>query len=1388
MTPKAKAKAVQIKNEGKGRKPDDSLALRIIMQLARITDHAPKASFKRALVFLLSACLAISLMPQVLSTKKAEAADGEDDATLDIAIDEAPGETQSQKQSGSQQGTAESDPLTSSLSGLSPFSYSDDNTIGDYTDVTFYVLINKQWTKVNQDGTLYDEDSGADYVPVRITGHDSSWGGADHMIITGDVLYNVYKNFGFTSEGYHDPSSGANRHGYRIFANTIQGGSEEKLIWADGAAPWYSANDTAYSNAKAWQTPLRVSKNDAGHYRRPSAVFYIPNNKKGNDAFFDNSAGSAWASGMPRDNAAVKAANTFYSLSVTDPDGVFSGTTLPSESYVLTGNDASVTLPTPTGDASWHVFRSGNASELVEGTDYQKSIDEAGKTVLSFTNVTAPIIISTSANGSNRITFSFDVSVANSIVRAGVINSQSILVDGELDNGSTTAKLIWEGSTGQIVPWPKTTGDDDDPILATTADNRELNGNKRKLRYAFEGWKAEGSDTVFGKDATLADIANAVGNHLDNVKVEGVWTCTQYIEDEGERINTVNFYVSLSSKVMSTDQELAQSNYSASVAASFVGDTGIYKRAAYGSGSYLVSTPMGNTTMAYDADHTIRRMDRGADDHEQYKGISIYGVPDDEDVMRSIREEAKANPNNPKAQVTLDGVQIDPEDLTTDNFSIRWYTMKYHKDDGWHVDGILVHKTQDIVVTKTFLGDPALFAEIAAEHTDASDYDLENAFSITSTATTDPASDGTVEASEATEARLILRKAGTLTANDSKQSCIGYSSMETSSTGMVTYRWKLPAASGQWYNLTENNTCRNDDAAGGLSESSWYRTYNIDDASGAHNLWENLDSGGVAIKAVPQDVDIAESDRQTVAFRNLYAKTGTFTLFKIDENSNDGLANIVFDLEKADGTPIDFNLIRKKGTSVYTYAAQADDDAGTTVKPDENGRLALETDADGFLFAELPQDTYYLKERIPDGYVGATTIKLQVNAEGEHTVSVEELSPGADETSKGGWVEGAWNAEKNMGMLTVKNRSEVLLTVTAQVKWGSSELFGDTDPQIASVFLHCNGSAASDEDGDALKAVFEPSETVDGLYLATWKNLPLYVDGKVASYTLYEQEIGADAYNRLYDIEYNEATGSFDVSRHTEDGVHGFTDYRVSYGNAQYAGALPQDDEIADKSAADTASTVAAWVKEGKFDKSSATWTDDDGTIAHAKHLLLPLLNTLGEGTISFQKTGEDGTPLQGATFELYEADPETSAPAAGGEHVRATSDENGMVTFTHVVNGTTTNLFRAKSYYYFREVSAPNGYALNESEFRVRVHDRTLQERMGLFPDGSAICDMKDRTANDDGWETTVTNRKLYTLPTAGGPGILWPTLAGTVFMCVAVARRLMRRRTRTEEGSRHA
>lgn len=971
MTPKAKAKAAQAKDEGKGRKPDSSHVRVLPMQLARTTDSAPKTSFKRALVLLLSACLATSLMPQVLNTKKAEAADGEDDATLGVAINEAFGETQSQEQSESQQGTAESDPLTSSLSGLSPFSYSDDSTIGDYTDVTFYVLINKQWTKVNQDGTLYDESGNVDYEPVRITGHDTSWGGSDHMIITGDALYNAYKNFGFTSEGYYDPSSGANRHGYRIFANTIQGGSEEKLIWADGAAPWYSASDTTYSNAKAWQTPLRVSKSDAGHYRRPSAVFYIPNNKKGNDAFFDNSMGSAWASGMPRDNADMKAANTFYSLSVTDPDDVFSGMTLPDESYVLTGTSTSITLPTPTGNASWHVFRSGNALELVEGIDYQKSTDDAGRTVLSFTSVTAPVIISTSANGSTRITFDFDVSVANSIVRAGAISSQSILVDGELDNGSTTAKLIWEGSAGQIVPWPKTTGDDDEPVLATTADNRELNGNKRKLRYAFEGWKAEGSDTVFSKDATLEDIANAVGNHLDNVKMKGVWTCTQYIADEGERINTVNFYVSLSSKVMSTDQELAQSNYSASVAASFVGDTGIYKRAAYGSGSYLVSTPMGNTIMAYDADHTIRRMDRGADDHEQYKGISIYGVPDDEDVMRSIREEAKANPDNPKAQVTLDGVQIDPEDLTTDNFSIRWYTMKYHKDDGWHVDGILVHKTQDIVVTKTFLGDPALFAEIAAEHTDASDYDLKNAFSITSTATTDQAADGIVEASEAEEVHLILRKAGTLTTNDSKQNCIGYSSTETSSTGMVTYRWKLPAASGQWYSLTENNTYKND-TADGLSESSWYRTYNIDDASGAHNSWESLDSGNVTIKAVPQDVDIAESDRQTVAFRNLYAKTGTFALCKIDESSSDGLANIIFDLEKADGTPLNFNLNRKKGTSVYTYAAQADDDPETTVKPDENGHLALETDADGFLFAELPQDTYYLKERMPDGYMGAT--------------------------------------------------------------------------------------------------------------------------------------------------------------------------------------------------------------------------------------------------------------------------------------------------------------------------------------------------------------------------------------------------------------------------------
>ncbi|MCC8132001.1 MAG: hypothetical protein LUC38_00815 [Oscillospiraceae bacterium] len=55
---------------------------------------------------------------------------------------------------------------------------------------------------------------------------------------------------------------------------------------------------------------------------------------------------------------------------------------------------------------------------------------------------------------------------------------------------------------------------------------------------------------------------------------------------------------------------------------------------------------------------------------------------------------------------TADGANpaIENENATTDNYTVRWYVLK-EQVDGWHIDGVMVAKTAEITITKTFSGE-----------------------------------------------------------------------------------------------------------------------------------------------------------------------------------------------------------------------------------------------------------------------------------------------------------------------------------------------------------------------------------------------------------------------------------------------------------------------------------------------------------------------------------------------------------------------------------------------------------------------------------------------------------------------------------------------------------
>lgn len=187
-------------------------------------------------------------------------------------------------------------------------------------------------------------------------------------------------------------------------------------------------------------------------------------------------------------------------------------------------------------------------------------------------------------------------------------------------------------------------------------------------------------------------------------------------------------------------------------------------------------------------------------------------------------------------------------------------------------------------------------------------------------------------------------------------------------------------------------------------------------------------------------------------------------------------------------------------------------------------------------------------------------------------------------------------------MLTVKNRSVLLTEVTARKRWDSP---GEEQP--VTVELWRNGARLPG--GQYTQQLNEENG-----WLYTWHDLPLYINGLPAQYSLRETWIGSAAYD-------------------PETDADGYADPLYREGDG------------------------APW-------HGTSVW-EEEGTLHFAAQVLLELTNGTLRGEIIFTKTDGLNFPLAGAEFTLYyDADCTTAAETA-------VSDENGTVRFSPLPSGT---------------------------------------------------------------------------------------------------------------------
>ncbi len=237
-------------------------------------------------------------------------------------------------------------------------------------------------------------------------------------------------------------------------------------------------------------------------------------------------------------------------------------------------------------------------------------------------------------------------------------------------------------------------------------------GKSPGKEFRFDGWLAtdiNGDECVFDAEAEVCEIDSS-GNILiydtDGV-LRTLPSGTTLTAQWTEISDIVMFFVNYSGTVLDIEGDVSGQNQK-----EFTGIISI------GHASFGTTSVGSDSTFAAEADTTIRNDFAYTADYDNeivqivieyvtIDGQGIYnlaeGINDsilDEYLLTYIRESGITIKIS-----TADGTNpaIENENATTENYTVRWYVLK-EQVDGWHIDGVMVAKTAEITITKTFSG------------------------------------------------------------------------------------------------------------------------------------------------------------------------------------------------------------------------------------------------------------------------------------------------------------------------------------------------------------------------------------------------------------------------------------------------------------------------------------------------------------------------------------------------------------------------------------------------------------------------------------------------------------------------------------------------------------
>ena len=1095
--------------------------------------------------------------------------------------------------------------------------------------INAYVVIDDKWTPVEKewtwDNTANKFTGGELTIPENQTTGTST---NERYYITETQLKQIFAEYDFSI------TIGNENH----FAHEMIVKSNPDTIWAD---------TKVFTVGSEKCIPLNMLTSGKG-----AAIYYTPNN-----------SGKLSNTDALRKNNCLKysiSANNKKSYAYVNKDAV-----LPKKAFFDTGTkeNVSITLPNFSQSAIEWVAKDVDGKDCTSqftktsNTDYTTTYTLNQKDGIRQQYIFEP----KDANQKLRVVYNTDVS--KSLKNLFLQNSQNGLKDNQTVvqpchiKGSTTytTSEIQENASHTVLR-----PDDDYAVVNDTKYSKQY-------YYTFDCWEVT---TVGGQTKTIQasdkldyTTLQAYANEDAEVHLQATWK----LRDVKKRPDSVNFFVNLGCEILdyggNTHPQPIE-NFTDSVYSTRIHGTdnvighalmdadnkrqsGIYVADAAGADTAFdldaaLRNAANNIPLRVTSDKTATQsiycpLDNGVDKAE----ITVDSMPTDEEIFRKIRNSGQTV----SKRVNGVDVPIPSENLTTDKYAIRWYVLKYQNSDGWHIDGVLVEKNAKVIIKKTFVGDSAAIDEVKKK------------YSITVTKSNDKS-----------DTRTLTLKA----AKDDTEN-LGYTTYDKATE---TYTWVVEGHQGEQYTIKEHNytaqdiTIEENSHTGTLKKAftstSRYAIHNAENHENDTNGDKSYTDDGVSVTMAAYAADIDNQYYQTVHLTNIYAQAGILTLSKADRVTGHGLGNIQFKLSNQNGSPLE--LLRRPNTNQYSVKTQQAGKLGYTETVSDN---IVQTDANGYVQLRLPplvdgdtvdtsyEGKYYLEEILPEGYTGAKKISITVTDKGEVRFTIVALDDN-DNNTTGTWLDP--NAPNDAPILY--NTSKMLTTVTAVKKW-STTLESSKVP--VTVQLCRNGRPLENVSGK----VYTQELTAENNWQYTWENLPLYVDGEIAKYSLRELSIGDTKYDANVINDYD---------------TDGYEEYEVTEDATQYYEG--EDSPIQSDGT----------VNESKFQHTLAAWKDNSGKMHYSNHALLVIRNAPVSADISFEKVdAEHGRALANAEFTLY-SDANCTQKVTGENFTNpeVSYQEFGTVQFNNLPAGT----------YYFKETQAPPGYKADDTIYKAVIRN----------------------------------------------------------------------------------